>query len=42
MNCLFHGESLNKLLTFLKEKLHNKNITASEAGFIAGLLRVYG
>ena len=36
------GESINKLLLFLKEKLHNKNITAHEAGFIAGLLRAVG
>jgi Rad3-related DNA helicase len=36
------GESINKLLLFLKEKLHNKNLTAHEAGFIAGLLRAVG
>lgn len=36
------GESINKLLLFVKEKLHKKNITANEAGFIAGLLRSTG
>lgn len=36
------GESINKILSFMKEKLQNKSITEHEAGFIAGLLRAAG
>lgn len=36
------GESVNKLLLFLKEKMHKKDLTANEAGFIAGLLKALG
>jgi HEAT repeat protein len=36
------GNSVHKLLKYLKGKLQNKNISAHEAGFIAGLLRTIG
>ncbi len=34
--------SAGKILTYVKEKLNNKNITAKEAGFISALLRIVG
>jgi hypothetical protein len=36
------GNSANKLIKYLKGKLQNKNISAHEAGFIAGLLKTIG
>lgn len=35
-------ESAGKILTYAKEKLNNKNITAKEAGLISALLRIVG
>ncbi|MBN1365497.1 MAG: hypothetical protein JW976_11875 [Syntrophaceae bacterium] len=36
------GESVNRVLSFVKEKLQNRDITANEAGFISSLLRAIG
>ncbi|MFA5321278.1 MAG: hypothetical protein WC373_01285 [Smithella sp.] len=36
------GESVNKLLLFVKDRLQKKNITANESGLIAGLLKAAG
>lgn len=36
------GESVNKLLLFVKERLQKKNITTGESGLIAGLLKAAG
>lgn len=35
-------ESVRKILTYVKEKLNNKNITVKEAGSISALLRIVG
>ena len=36
------GESVNKLLQFLKEKLRKKDMAASETAFVCGLLKATG